>query len=191
MKTALYLGRFQPFHNGHLRIIEDLTKRFDRVVIALCSSQKHNTKRNPFTVWERYQMIKNTLSKRLRETQYEVIPMPDIECPERWADFTHAIFGDYDVVITNNSNIRKLFENRGDKVEGTETKTVNIKRKKRNAPDYVDTVDISGTHIRDAIACDIVDYDISNDWIYCVPCEVSYYIKKIYGVERIKKLYKT
>lgn len=118
MSKVLYLGRFQPFHNGHLSVIRELSNGWDKVIIALCSAQKHHTERNPYTVWERYMMIAQTLAMRGIDN-FEIVPIPDIDHAERWADYMNAIFGDYDVVVTNNPDTRRYFEGRGDEVIGT------------------------------------------------------------------------
>ena len=42
-KTALYAGSFDPFTNGHLDIVRDAAKVFDRVYV--CISENSNKKR--------------------------------------------------------------------------------------------------------------------------------------------------
>ena len=34
MRTALFPGTFDPFHNGHLEIVETASRLFERIVIA-------------------------------------------------------------------------------------------------------------------------------------------------------------
>jgi len=62
MNRALFIGRFQPFHNAHLIDIKNVLKDVDEVIIAIGSSQEKNTLENPFSYNERKQMM-NTLKK--------------------------------------------------------------------------------------------------------------------------------
>ncbi len=59
--TAFIIGRFQPFHKGHLEIIKTILKDNDHVIIGIGSAQFSHTLTNPFTAGERYLMISNTL----------------------------------------------------------------------------------------------------------------------------------
>ena len=60
---ALFIGRFQPFHKGHLKVIKDIIKKDYRVIIGIGSSQYSHTVDNPFTSDERKKMIQETLLK--------------------------------------------------------------------------------------------------------------------------------
>ena len=47
-KVGLYVGRFQPFHNGHLSIVEESLAHCDRLILVIGSAQESGTERNPF-----------------------------------------------------------------------------------------------------------------------------------------------
>ena len=42
-ETGLYVGRFQPFHLGHLEAIKHILKKVDTVIIAIGSAQYSHT----------------------------------------------------------------------------------------------------------------------------------------------------
>ena len=53
MKRALYVGKFQPFHIGHLEIAKniDRAKDIDEIVVAIGSSQWNWQNRDPERFW--------------------------------------------------------------------------------------------------------------------------------------------
>lgn len=55
-KTGIFIGRFQPFHDGHRRCIEHILERNDRCIILLRDTGA--TKKNPFDVAKRTAMIR-------------------------------------------------------------------------------------------------------------------------------------
>jgi pantetheine-phosphate adenylyltransferase len=60
LKTALYPGSFDPFHNGHLEIVEIASKLFDHVVVA---PMRNTQKGEPlFNLEERTQMISDSVA---------------------------------------------------------------------------------------------------------------------------------
>jgi pantetheine-phosphate adenylyltransferase len=60
LRTALFPGSFDPFHNGHLEIVETASKLFDHVVVA---PMRNTQKGEPlFTLDERMQMISESVA---------------------------------------------------------------------------------------------------------------------------------
>lgn len=57
MGTAVYIGRFQPFHNGHLKLIEKGVSLFDRVLVIIGSNGGDRTLKDPFNAAERISVI--------------------------------------------------------------------------------------------------------------------------------------
>jgi bifunctional NMN adenylyltransferase/nudix hydrolase len=53
---GIYIGRFQPIHNGHKSIIDSILKNEDFVIIIIGSKNKNN-QRNPFSYEERKTII--------------------------------------------------------------------------------------------------------------------------------------
>jgi nicotinamide-nucleotide adenylyltransferase len=162
---ALFIGRFQPFHNGHLKAIQYVLKKYDEIIIGIGSSQYSHTVDNPFTSDERIKMIKATLKSK-DINNFKIILIPDIHNPPKWVDHVLKIYSDFDVVVSNSKLTKQLFSEKGYEVIET---PVYSKEK------------YSGRVIRDRIAK-------NEDWKDCVPFEVVNIIKKINGVDRIKNL---
>ena len=162
---VLFIGRFQPFHKGHLKIIKEASKKYDEIIIGIGSSQYSNTDENPFTDEERKQMISKSLNKEEIDN-YKIINIPDIHNPPIWVDHVVSIVSDFDVVLSNNDFTKKLFSEKGFKVKKTK-----IYDKER----------YSGKVIRDKIRKD-------EKWKDLVPEEVTNIINNVDGIKRIKSL---
>ena len=62
-RVGLFVGRFQPFHNGHLAAVKHALKNVDYLYIVVGSAQRSHERDNPFTAGERIMMIKAALSR--------------------------------------------------------------------------------------------------------------------------------
>lgn len=58
-KRAIVIGRFQPFHNQHARLIERGFDLAEQVVVLIGGAFKPRTPKDPFTVFERKAMIES------------------------------------------------------------------------------------------------------------------------------------
>jgi len=163
--NALFIGRFQPFHKGHLIVLQRLSTQYDGIIIGIGSSQYHDTTENPFSSEERVQMITQSLND-VGIHSYQIIPITDIHDPPHWVDHVCSLVPDFDVVIANNHLTRKLFSEKGYKVKGTE---------------YFNRKQYSGKEIRRRM--------INNEpWKESVPTAVVKIIQNTHGIERLKHL---
>ena len=164
---ALFIGRFQPFHNGHLKVLKKISTEFHSIIIGIGSSQYHNTLENPFSAEERKIMIEKTMQKA-GINNYRIVFIPDIHNPPKWVDHVLSIYSDFDYLISNNDFTKKLFLEKG----------INVKKTPLfNKNEY------SGKEIRKRIIND-------EPWEDLVPKIVSKIIKEIDGIKRLKMLKK-
>lgn len=57
MNIGIYIGRFQPFHNGHYQTISIALQRYDKVIIVVGSANRRPTSKNPWSFAQRKAMI--------------------------------------------------------------------------------------------------------------------------------------
>lgn len=165
MLTILFIGRFQPFHKGHLQTLIKQTSSDKQFLIGIGSSQYHHTLKNPFSYLERREMIQQSLNDT-DSISYQIQSIPDIHNPPRWVEHIEKTVVDFDTVLTNNSFTASLFETKGYTVQ----KTPLVKRDKLN-----------GTYIRQCM--------INNKaWKHLVPPAVFKYIQEIDGCSRLQQL---
>ncbi len=108
MSTALFIGRFQPLHNGHLTILKQLSSNYHIVKIGIGSAQYGNTRDNPLSSAERRTMLQKTLKEaRIRNTR--IFSIPDIHDNGRWVAHVKRIVGPFDVVHSGNALVLRLF----------------------------------------------------------------------------------
>lgn len=72
----VFIGRFQPFHNEHKRVIDIALTKAHNVLVLVGSSGKARTVRNPFTFEERFDMIFEAFSSEER-SRIRVRPLRD------------------------------------------------------------------------------------------------------------------
>ena len=165
--NALFIGRFQPFHKGHLFFLQRICHQYDEIIIGVGSSQYSNTLENPFTFNERKLMIDKSL-QAIGLLNYRIVAIPDIHDPPRWVDHVLTIVSNFDVVLSNNALTKRLFLEKGYNVK----KTAHIKREK-----------FAGKEIRKRM--------IQNEsWKELVPEAVVNILNDIDGVKRLHEINK-
>ncbi|MCX8175347.1 MAG: nicotinamide-nucleotide adenylyltransferase [Candidatus Micrarchaeota archaeon] len=114
--TALFIGRFQPFHKGHLAALRWIAARSGRVIVAVGSAQESGTPANPFSLRERMQMLKKELAHEGLAKKCILAAVTDINSNERWVAHLDASVPPYDVAYSNNPLVRKLMKKAGRRV---------------------------------------------------------------------------
>ena len=72
-KTGIYIGRFQPIHEGHFQIIKKSIKKNGQIAILVMDSYNIN-KKNPLTFEDVKKRINNMLKKY--KNKYQIIKIP-------------------------------------------------------------------------------------------------------------------
>lgn len=170
VKRGLFVGRFQPFHLGHLSVVEDILKEVDELVIVVGSAQYSHRMDNPFTTGERLAMIRRALEEAgIDYKRIWIVPVPDIQIHMVWVSAVEGYTPQFKIVYSNEPLTRRLFAEAGYEVKS-------IRYHKRKV--------YSATEIRKRILK-------GENWEELVPKSVAEFIKEIGGVERLKDLTKS
>lgn len=117
--TAIFIGRFQPLHRGHLKAIKWILKKEKEIFIIIGSSQESLTKNNPFSFQERKEMIAKTL-KAEKIKNFKIYGIPDFKNDIFWAKKILKITKlkpENTVVFTKNPWTKKCFKEVGVEVK--------------------------------------------------------------------------
>ncbi len=166
---ALFFGRFQPFHLGHLRVVEWSLERFDELLILVGMAEESHTPRNPFTARERVEMIRLALSEAGADpARLHVATMPSLPVGAASAHLVYSYTEGFDAVVTNNRIIARAFADAGFRVV---------------RPPLYDRERLQGSRIRELMARG------DPEWRRLVPPAVAEYIDSIGGAERVRDIY--
>jgi len=73
MKPSLFIGRWQPFHEGHKKLMQTVLDEGKNIVVGIRDTEISET--DPYTVEEREKMIREAFPD---ETRVSIITVPDI-----------------------------------------------------------------------------------------------------------------
>jgi len=82
-QTAVVIGRFQIFHQGHLQLVRQALALAEHVIIVLGSARQARTPRNPFTWQEREAMIRLCLTEA-EQHRLIFLPLRDYYQQDLW-----------------------------------------------------------------------------------------------------------
>ncbi|MDO9537559.1 MAG: nicotinamide-nucleotide adenylyltransferase [Thermoplasmata archaeon] len=162
MKSGLFIGRFQPFHNGHLEVIKEMAGQVDKLVIAIGSAQDSHTLEDPFTAGERHIMISESLDE-VGIQNYFLIPIVDINRYSVWVSHVRSLVPPFEIIFTNNDLTARLFSEAG----------IEVKR-----PQLYNREMYSGEKVRELMVN-------GGDWHNLVPPGALRVIEAIDGVKRM------
>jgi nicotinamide-nucleotide adenylyltransferase len=167
MTRGFYIGRFQPFHEGHHAMVDRIREEIDELVVGIGSADKSHTVRNPFTAGERIMMITKALAE-FEMTTYAV-PIEDLNRNAVWVGHVQSMSPRFDVAYSNNPLVVRLFEEADIEV--------------RQSPMF-QRDEFEGTEVRQRMVN-------GDDWESLVPRTVAEVIGEIEGAERIQQISQT
>ena len=162
---GLLIGRFQPFHLGHLDAVLFGLSRTENLFVGIGSSNKSNERKNPFSAEERTEMIISSIESSMIE-RIKIFDIPDVNNHEKWTFEIDQIVPKYDVVFTNDEFTKTLFKKH-------QINVIQVILKDREK--------FSGTNIRQLIIDD-------KNWQDLVPQGTRKVLDKINGADRLKNL---
>lgn len=163
--NGLLIGRFQPFHKGHLSAVNFGLSKVENLWIGIGSSNKSHETKNPFTADERKEMIISSLDSESMK-RVKVFYVPDIGDHEKWTFHVDSIVPKYDVVFSNDDFTLSLYKKRGMQV-------IEVPLLQRDM--------ISGTKIREMILQ-------GKEWSGLVPEGTKNVLLKINAKERLANI---
>jgi len=164
---GLLIGRYQPFHRGHLGTVRAIRASAPdaELVIAIGSAEESYTFENPFTASERFEMVVRAVRAAGLDGIVPV-PVPDIRRHALWVRYLEGLLPPFEVVHTNNPLTRLLFEKAGYRVE---------------SPPLIDRARLEGRKIRTLLAT-------GGAWSARVPPVVAAYLKEVDAPGRLALL---
>ncbi len=164
---GLLIGRFQPFHSGHLAAVRQIRtdRPSEQLILGIGSAQESYTWKNPFTASERIEMAVLAIEEAKLDGVI-VMPVPDIDRHALWVRYLETLLPRFERVYTNNPLTRALFEDAKYPVE---------------SPSLIDRARFEGERVREYLAAGV-------DWTPLVPPAVARYLSQIGGPARLALL---
>lgn len=164
---GLFVGRFQPFHRGHLEVVRRIRAERPRagLLLPIGSAEQSFTRENPFTAGERFEMIERAL-REAGIDRVAIVPVADIQRHAQWVRYLEGLLPPFDRIYTHNRLTELLFARAGYPVE---------------RPPLLNRRRFEGARIRVALAR-------GRGWTSAVPPAVGRYLEEIDAPARLRLL---
>ncbi|MBT5201476.1 MAG: nicotinamide-nucleotide adenylyltransferase [Thaumarchaeota archaeon] len=162
---GLLIGRFQPFHLGHLEALQFALSKVDNLWVGLGSSNLPSQKNNPFSADQRKEMILSSIDDSMKK-RISIYFIPDLDNHIKWIEKIDTIVPQFEIIFSNDDLTKHLYSKRSIKVESIPF----LKRDK-----------LSGTKIRNLIISD-------QKWDDLVPKGTKDFLKKTSAKDFLKNL---
>lgn len=107
---AFFVGRFQPFHRGHLDAIEQILRKYKKVIIGIGSAQHRNLPKNPYSAALRKKMIETSLrAVKIPRRKFIIVKIPDIHDDTKWVSHVEKLTPKFETVYSGTPRVHRLF----------------------------------------------------------------------------------
>lgn len=178
MQSALFVGRFQPFHLGHLDVVKKILAKNERVIIVIGSAEKNFLPDNPLTAGERFQLIEEALKEaKISTDHYCIIPVRNVNNYALWVNHINCYVPPYNRLFTGSEIVKACYEGKYHRAGEKNKIGPEIFRLKR-------VLKISATKVREAILK-------NKNWEKLVPPAVTKLLRTWHIEKRLRDIRKT
>ncbi|VVA43662.1 conserved hypothetical protein [Candidatus Roizmanbacteria bacterium] len=113
---ALIVGRFQPFHKGHLFLIKKALEKADKIIIGIGSANILDAN-NPIDYETRRKVIRSVFYKEgIGNKLIKIVPLADYFDDKKWLANLRKQVGKFDLALGNNNWTNNILKKAGFKV---------------------------------------------------------------------------
>jgi nicotinamide-nucleotide adenylyltransferase len=168
-RRGLMLGRFQPFHKGHLALTKQILSECDELLIIIGSAQFNFIDKDPFSAGERVLMIHEALKEAGADlSRCYIIPVANDENNARWLAYIRSMVPPFDVLYSGNDFVKYLARSQDSSIVIED-------------PMFAEINEYNGTNIRRLM-------QEGKPWEHLVPPAVAKVIQQVGGIVRINML---
>jgi len=106
---GLIIGRFQPFHLGHIELIKTACNECDKVYVVLGSAHSPEDEHNPFTLEQRREMFRCVIEEY--DLDIQLIELDDIPDDNEWVGYIEKSIPPFDIVYAGEEDDLNFFRN--------------------------------------------------------------------------------